>query len=79
MTDGSGDSWIDEVADPVEDMTQWVGGVQVSDYVYPAWYLNTYGQQDAMNQIPAAPALTSSRFRARAGMRSSLLRSERTG
>jgi hypothetical protein len=55
MTDGSGDSWIDEVADPVEDMTQWVGGVQVSDYVYPAWYLNTDGQQDAMNQIPAPP------------------------
>jgi hypothetical protein len=52
MPGGSGGRWLDEIADPVEDLSHWVDGVRVSDYVYPSWYRNSSGHQDAMNQIP---------------------------
>ena len=51
MNDGSGDRWLVEVSDPVEDLHHGVGGMQVSDYVYPDWYRNIDGQHDAMNVL----------------------------
>ena len=51
MQDGSGDRWLAEVSDPVEDWHHNVQGVQVSDYVYPDWYLSHDTQQDDMNWL----------------------------
>jgi hypothetical protein len=57
-TDGSGREWLDEVADPVEDYSHSVRGVVVSDFVYPAWFRNTTGRQDAMGWLDDASAGT---------------------
>jgi hypothetical protein len=57
-TDGSGDLWIDEVADPVEDYWHWVRGVRVTDFVYPAWFQNAPGRQDAMGWLDDSDAGT---------------------
>jgi hypothetical protein len=54
-TDGSGDVWQDEVADPVEDYSHWVRGVRITDFVYPAWFQNAAGPQDAMNALTVDP------------------------
>jgi hypothetical protein len=48
-------SWIDEVSDPVEDLHTWRDGVQVADYVYPAWYKSVASQQDEFNWVPFDP------------------------
>lgn len=50
-TGGSGEAWIEEVADPVEDYAHRVRGVSLSDFVYPAWFLNVTGRQDAMGRL----------------------------
>ena len=57
-TDGSGATWIEEVADPVEDYSHWVRGVQLTDFVYPAWFRNAPGRQDAMAQLNSSSAGT---------------------
>jgi hypothetical protein len=57
-TDGSGDVWLDEVADPVEDYSHWVRGVRLSDFVYPAWFQNAPGRQDAMGRLDDSGAGT---------------------
>jgi hypothetical protein len=53
-----GGYWLDEVADPVEDDTGWVWGVRLADFVYPAWYDNTTGPQDAMGWLDDSNAGT---------------------
>jgi hypothetical protein len=55
---GSGEMWIEEVADPVEDYWHWVGGVRVADFVYPAWFQNAPGRQDAMGRLDDSSAGT---------------------
>jgi hypothetical protein len=55
-SDGTGDLWLDEVADPVEDYRMWVRGVPLSDFVYPAWFRNTYGRQDALGWLDDSTA-----------------------
>jgi hypothetical protein len=57
-TDGSGDIWLNEVADPVEDYSYWVRGVQLSDFVYPAWFANVNGPQDWAGQLDDSTAGT---------------------
>jgi hypothetical protein len=55
---GAGDVWVDEVADPVEDYWHWVRGVRLSDFVYPAWFQNAPGRQDAMGWLDDSDAGT---------------------
>jgi hypothetical protein len=55
---GSGELWIEEVADPVEDYSHWVRGVRLTDFVYPAWFQNAAGQQDAMGWLNDSTAGT---------------------
>jgi hypothetical protein len=57
-TDGSGDVWLDEVADPVEDYWHWVRGVRLTDFVYPAWFENAPGRLDAMGWLGESVAGT---------------------
>jgi hypothetical protein len=57
-TDGSGTVWVDEVADPVEDYSHWVRGVRLADFVYPAWFQNATGPQDAMGWLDDSGAGT---------------------
>lgn len=57
-SDGSGDVWVDEVADPVEDYSHRVRGVRLTDFVYPAWFQNAVGQQDAMGRLDDSGAGT---------------------
>jgi hypothetical protein len=57
-TDGSGAVWLDEVADPVEDYSHRVRGVRLSDFVYPAWFENATGRQDAMGRLEDSDAGT---------------------
>ena len=45
-TDGSGDRWLTEIADPVEDYHHPLAGVQVSDFVTPNWFENLGSLQD---------------------------------
>jgi hypothetical protein len=47
----SGYAWMTEVADPVQDYWAWVHGVPVSDFVFPAWFENTTGQQDWLSLL----------------------------
>ena len=54
----AGGYWLDEVADPVQDFTHWVRGVRLADFVYPAWYYNATGPQDAMGWLPDSGAGT---------------------
>jgi hypothetical protein len=56
--DGGGGYWLDEVADPVEDYTHLVRGVRLADFVYPAWYYNATGPQDAMGLLDDSGAGT---------------------
>jgi hypothetical protein len=56
--DGSGNAWMTEVADPVQNYWWWVGGIRISDFVYPAWFENTTGQQDAMSWLDDTTAGT---------------------
>ena len=44
-----------EIADPVEDWTQWVKGVQMSDWVNPSWYENEDYMQDAFDKLDFMP------------------------
>ena len=57
-TDGSGAEWRDEVADPVQDYSHWVRGVRLTDFVYPAWFQNAPGPQDAMGWLDDTTAGT---------------------
>jgi hypothetical protein len=57
-SDGAGDEWLDEVADPVEDYSHWVRGVRLADFVYPAWFQNAAGPQDAMGWLDDSSAGT---------------------
>lgn len=56
--DGSGAVWVDEVADPVEDYSHRVRGVRLADFVYPAWFQNAVGPQDAMGRLDDSSAGT---------------------
>jgi hypothetical protein len=56
--DGSGGEWLDEIADPVEDYSHSVRGVVMSDFVYPAWFQNATGPQDAMGWLDDSGAGT---------------------
>lgn len=56
--DADGGHWQDEVADPVEDYAHWVRGVRLTDFVYPAWYDNATGPQDAMGWLTDSGART---------------------
>lgn len=56
--DGSGREWLDEVADPVEDYSHWIRGVRLADFVYPAWFQNAAGPQDAMGWLDQSTAGT---------------------
>jgi hypothetical protein len=58
MSDGSGNAWMTEVADPVEDYWTRVQGVPISDVVFPAWFENTTGQQDWMGWLDDSTAGT---------------------
>jgi hypothetical protein len=56
--DGSGAVWVEEVADPVEDYSHRVRGVRLADFVYPAWFQNAAGPQDAMGRLDDSAAGT---------------------
>ena len=56
--DGSGTEWLEEVADPVEDYSHRVRGVRLTDFVYPAWFENAAGPQDAMGWLDDSTAGT---------------------
>jgi hypothetical protein len=45
-------------ADPVEDYWTRVQGVPISDFVFPAWFENTTGQQDWMGWLDDSTAGT---------------------
>jgi hypothetical protein len=56
--DGSGNAWMTEVADPVQNHWTRFQGVPISDFVFPAWFENTTGQQDWMGWLDDSTAGT---------------------